>query len=133
MVIIKGCVGYFFIKPHTTTTTTLSVLMTIFYHNHTFRVVISVDKKLVSGHMERLQNSKHKRLVVDEDSLRWTPLVSSQSLMEEEKQTEHEVTYFVLISRLSFGLNHGHSPSSLESRAFVSYTCISRSNYDSVT
>ena len=55
------------------------------------RVVISVDKQLVNGHMERLQNSKHKRLVLDEDSLRWTPLVSSQSLMEEEKQTEHEV------------------------------------------
>ena len=55
------------------------------------RVVISVDKQLVNSHMERLQNSKHKRLVLDEDSLRWTPLVSSQSLMEEEKQTEHEV------------------------------------------
>ena len=56
-----------------------------------FRVVILVDKKLLSDHMEKLNTSKHKRLSLDEDSLRWTPLISSQALMEEEKQTENEV------------------------------------------
>ena len=53
--------------------------------------MILVDKKLVNDHMEKLNASKHKRLTVDEDSLRWTPLISSQVLMEEEKQTEKEV------------------------------------------
>ena len=56
-----------------------------------FRVVILVDKKLLTDHMEKLNTSKHKRLSLDEDSLRWTPLISSQALMEEEKQTENEV------------------------------------------
>ena len=56
-----------------------------------FRVVILKNKKLVNDHMEKLESSKHKRLGVDEEALRWTPLISSQVLMEEEKQTEKEV------------------------------------------
>ena len=56
-----------------------------------FRVVIMVNRQLVNEHMEKLQSGKIKRLSLNPDALKWTPLISSQSLLDEEKSTANEV------------------------------------------
>lgn len=50
-----------------------------------------VNRQLVNEHMEKLQSGKIKRLQLNPDALKWTPLISSQSLLEEEKSTANEV------------------------------------------
>lgn len=54
-----------------------------------------VNRRLVDEHMEKLRSGCIKRMELCPDALKWTPLVSSQSLLEEEKNTEDEVIQLV--------------------------------------
>ncbi|GAB1603151.1 histone acetyltransferase KAT7-like, partial [Argonauta hians] len=54
------------------------------------RVVILVNRKLIREHMQRLKTKLRHRIDVDPDYLRWTPLISTQLLLEEEKRAEKE-------------------------------------------
>lgn len=58
-----------------------------------------VNRQLVNEHMEKLRSGKIKRLQLNPDALKWTPLVSSQSLLEEEKNTENEVGLMCTLSK----------------------------------
>lgn len=55
------------------------------------RIVIAVNKQLVSEHMERLAGKRHQRIELDAECLRWTPLISSHCINEEERRAETEV------------------------------------------
>lgn len=41
--------------------------------------------------MEKLEAKKHLRIELDQDSLRWTPLISNYAISEEERKAESEV------------------------------------------
>ncbi|XP_069123759.1 histone acetyltransferase KAT6B-like isoform X3 [Argopecten irradians] len=55
------------------------------------KIVIAVNKQLVKEHMERLEAKRHQRIELDPDSLRWTPLISSHCINEEERRAETEL------------------------------------------
>ena len=61
------------------------------FHGCYCRVVIVINRKVVDEHMEKIKSGRLKRLDVNPDALKWTPLVSSQNLQEEEKKAENEV------------------------------------------
>lgn len=63
-----------------------------------YRIVLAVNRKVIDEHMERLKAKQHQRIEIDEDSLRWTPLISTQMLSDEEKQAEKEVCHAMLLS-----------------------------------
>lgn len=46
--------------------------------------------------MQKLKSKLQQRIDVDPDCLRWTPLISTQLLLEEEKRAEKEVSNFLL-------------------------------------
>ena len=52
-----------------------------------------VNKTLVSAHMEKVTARKDQRIELDPECLRWTPLISSQTLMDEEHRAELEVGF----------------------------------------
>lgn len=56
------------------------------------KIVIAVNKDLINEHMSKLETKKHLRIPLDPDSLRWTPLISSHVIVEEEKLAESEVS-----------------------------------------
>lgn len=56
-----------------------------------FRIVISVNRKKIQEYMDKLKLKAHQRLELDAECLRWTPLISNQTLLEEEKRAEKEV------------------------------------------
>lgn len=45
--------------------------------------------------MQKLKSKLQQRIDVDPDCLRWTPLISTQLLLEEEKRAEKEVSSFL--------------------------------------
>lgn len=53
--------------------------------------MIAINKDLVKEHMEKLEAKKHLRIELDQDSLRWTPLISNYAISEEERKAESEV------------------------------------------
>lgn len=53
--------------------------------------MIAVNKELVKVHMEKLEAKKHLRIDLDQDCLRWTPLISNYVISEEERKAETEV------------------------------------------
>ncbi|XP_071829678.1 uncharacterized protein [Apostichopus japonicus] len=56
------------------------------------RVVLKIRTKVLWKHMEKLEKFKEKRLDLDQDSLRWTPLVvSGSAVLEEELEVKREV------------------------------------------
>lgn len=57
-----------------------------------FRIVICVDKNLLKEHMDKLKAKQHERRKLDDEGLRWTPLISTNTLAEEEKKLEKEVS-----------------------------------------
>ena len=59
------------------------------------KCVLAIDHNVISNYVARVMESKHPRLEVDEEYLRWTPLVSNSMLMEEEWKTEQEVGAWV--------------------------------------
>lgn len=55
------------------------------------KIVIAVNKDLVKEHMEKLEAKKHLRIDLDQDCLRWTPLISNYVISEEERKAETEL------------------------------------------
>ncbi|XP_061174962.1 histone acetyltransferase KAT6B-like isoform X1 [Saccostrea echinata] len=55
------------------------------------KIVIAVNKELVKEHMEKLEAKKHLRIELDQDCLRWTPLISNYVISEEERKAESEL------------------------------------------
>ncbi|XP_071106625.1 histone acetyltransferase KAT6B-like isoform X1 [Haliotis cracherodii] len=55
------------------------------------KIVISVNRKKIQEYMDKLKLKAHQRLELDAECLRWTPLISNQTLLEEEKRAEKEV------------------------------------------
>lgn len=55
------------------------------------KIVIAVNKELVKVHMEKLEAKKHLRIDLDQDCLRWTPLISNYVISEEERKAETEL------------------------------------------
>lgn len=56
------------------------------------KVVLKIRTKVLSKHMEKLGMLKEKRLDLDQECLRWTPLVvSGTAVLEEEKEVKKEV------------------------------------------
>ncbi|XP_078316982.1 uncharacterized protein LOC111118300 isoform X4 [Crassostrea virginica] len=55
------------------------------------KIVIAINKDLVKEHMEKLEAKKHLRIELDQDSLRWTPLISNYAISEEERKAESEL------------------------------------------
>jgi len=70
-------------------------------HGYFCRVVISVNRPMVEGHMEKLKTGSIKRLELSPDALKWTPLISSQCLLDEERSTEKEVSIALYYSKTS--------------------------------
>ncbi|KAK3090335.1 hypothetical protein FSP39_011013 [Pinctada imbricata] len=62
------------------------------------KIVIAIDKDLINEHMTKLEGKKHLRIALDQDCLRWTPLISNYAISEEERKAEnelHEMTQMV--------------------------------------
>ena len=55
------------------------------------KCVLAIDHNVINSYVAKMRDAKHPRLEVDEEYLRWTPLVSNSMLMEEEWKTEQEV------------------------------------------
>ncbi|XP_064627200.1 histone acetyltransferase KAT6A-like isoform X3 [Lineus longissimus] len=55
------------------------------------QIVICVDKNLLKEHMDKLKAKQHERRKLDDEGLRWTPLISTNTLAEEEKKLEKEL------------------------------------------
>ncbi|CAH1795541.1 unnamed protein product [Owenia fusiformis] len=55
------------------------------------KFIIQVDKRVVDAHAEKLKKKGVIRLILDPEFLRWTPLISTHTLMEEEKKAEKEL------------------------------------------
>ncbi len=65
------------------------------------KCVVKLRQKVVDEYMQKSERKRKLRIVVDEESLRWSPVISSQMLMDEERQATAEVrilsiTIFVL-------------------------------------
>ncbi|XP_053392728.1 histone acetyltransferase KAT6B-like isoform X5 [Mercenaria mercenaria] len=97
-------------------TQTLHQLNMIIYQNE--KVVIMVNRQLVNDHMEKLQSGKMKRLQLNPDALKWTPLISSQSLLDEEKSTANELRK---MSKLVSSMSHEFGSSPIKSELDGSY------------
>ncbi len=66
-----------------------------------YRIVIRIRKKVVKAHMEKmaLLEKKRKRLEVDPESLRWSPLiVTGSAILEEEKEAKREVRIIIYVT-----------------------------------
>ncbi|XP_052765679.1 histone acetyltransferase KAT6B-like isoform X2 [Mya arenaria] len=97
-------------------TQTLHLLAMIKCRNE--KVVVMVNRPLVDDHMERLQSGRSRRLDLNPDALKWTPLISSQSLAEEEKNTENELRK---MSKLVSSMSHEFGSSPIKSDLDGSY------------
>ncbi|XP_052765704.1 histone acetyltransferase KAT6A-like isoform X5 [Mya arenaria] len=101
-------------------TQTLHLLAMIKCRNE--KVVVMVNRPLVDDHMERLQSGRSRRLDLNPDALKWTPLISSQSLAEEEKNTENEVSnHLRKMSKLVSSMSHEFGSSPIKSDLDGSY------------
>ncbi|XP_052262827.1 histone acetyltransferase KAT6A-like isoform X2 [Dreissena polymorpha] len=80
------------------------------------KVVVMVNRPLVDNHMDKLRNSQRQDL--NDDALKWTPLISSQCLLEEEKNTEKELRK---MSKLVSSMSHEFGSSPIKSDLDDSY------------
>ena len=55
------------------------------------KCVLKVNRKSVEEHMVKTEKRRALRIKLDAECLRWTPVVSSQMLLDEERQAEAEV------------------------------------------
>lgn len=55
-------------------------------------MMLCVDKPALQCHMEKLQSKMHLRLTLDEEALRWTPVLSSNTVEQEEAEAEMQVS-----------------------------------------
>ncbi|XP_052262830.1 histone acetyltransferase KAT6B-like isoform X5 [Dreissena polymorpha] len=84
------------------------------------KVVVMVNRPLVDNHMDKLRNSQRQDL--NDDALKWTPLISSQCLLEEEKNTEKEVSNDLRkMSKLVSSMSHEFGSSPIKSDLDDSY------------
>ncbi len=56
------------------------------------KCVLRVDRDAISAYMTRTEQRRLRRVTLDDECLRWTPVVSTQMLLEEERQAEAEVS-----------------------------------------
>ncbi len=66
------------------------------------RCVLRVDRTSVDDYMSRTAKRRAQRIELDPDCLRWTPVVSTQMLLEEERQAEAEVSLVIRVRGLCF-------------------------------
>ncbi|KAH6947504.1 hypothetical protein HPB50_019580 [Hyalomma asiaticum] len=50
------------------------------------RIVISIDKQMLSEHMAKVHSGKDRRIILDPECLRWTPLVTQPQFRDEEPE-----------------------------------------------
>lgn len=62
--------------------------------------MLHLNKKLINEHMQRMKAKLQRKLELDPDALRWTPLISNLTLIEEEKRVEKEVGFQSFTSRI---------------------------------
>lgn len=55
------------------------------------KCVLKIDRKAVDEYMVRTEKRRALRIELDSECLRWTPVVSTQMLLDEERQAEAEV------------------------------------------
>ncbi|KAH8033847.1 hypothetical protein HPB51_016619 [Rhipicephalus microplus] len=53
-------------------------------------IVISIERKMLSEHMAKVQSGKDRRIILDPECLRWTPLVTQPQFRDEEPEEEEE-------------------------------------------
>ena len=57
----------------------------------TCRLVIRLDATTIKDQMDKIWSKRTESLKIDEDCLRWTPLISCHAVIEEERKAEIEV------------------------------------------
>ena len=63
------------------------------------RVVLRIRKKLIARHLTKLEQSKNKRIDLDNEALRWSPLaVTGLAILEEEREAKREVRHNVQLA-----------------------------------
>ena len=55
------------------------------------KCVLKIDRKAVDEYIVRTEKRRALRIELDSECLRWTPVVSTQMLLDEERQAEAEV------------------------------------------
>lgn len=50
-------------------------------------VIIAANTAVIASHMEKLQSASTQRIIIDEDCVRWTPVVSSHIISSPEKSS----------------------------------------------
>lgn len=54
------------------------------------RAMICINKQMLSDYMTKVESGKEKRIVLDRECLRWTPLVTQPQFHDEEPEEEEE-------------------------------------------
>ena len=82
---------------------------------------MKINRKLLEKHHEREKCRPVPRLKLDPEALRWTPIVSTQMLRDEESRTEWEVRRCALLNTtpIFFLSKQGHPPHALYSSTFL--------------
>lgn len=65
-------------------------------------VILSLDSKMISSHMTKLNLSASTRYVIDEEYLHWTPVVSSHTLSSPEKSSSPEKPTVVVSANIVY-------------------------------
>ena len=58
------------------------------------KCVLKIDRDAVDEYMVRTEKRRALRIELDAECLRWTPVVSNQMLLDEERQAEAEVLFY---------------------------------------
>ena len=58
------------------------------------KYVLKINRKSVDEYMAKTEKRRALRIKLDAECLRWTPVVSTQMLLDEERQAEAEVCQF---------------------------------------
>jgi hypothetical protein len=56
-----------------------------------FRIRVQINESLLQKHLDKQKARPYSRVALDDESLRWTPVVSSAMLDEEERKAEVSV------------------------------------------
>ena len=69
----------------------------VFFYVFTHRLALCVDQNMLDRYAAKLEANRDRRIDLEPAALRWTPMISSQMLLDEEFMTQLEVRWLLLV------------------------------------
>lgn len=86
---VKGIAKATGLNPQDIAMTLFNLQMIV--KNEEGKLTLCIRKKMIEEHMTKVSANKDKRLDLDPECLRWTPLVSSTSFSDEEEELQNKI------------------------------------------